>query len=99
MKKEFPLRELPEVALELYAREETFRKYNVSLDSAVTCYNKMKTDTLPVEYELIKEEIEDIDHQLVHAEKTLNWNSDGKLSATTKFWVMFEGRVDLSWGK
>ena len=77
LKKEFPSRKFPGVASELFKREHTFRNYVNSLDQTVTHYNRLKTNTKPVEYLLIEAEVKDIDDQLERAEHALNWNSDG----------------------
>ena len=47
--KEFPSKAFPEVAGELFKRERTFRNYVNSLDQKVTHYNRLKTNTKPVE--------------------------------------------------
>ena len=67
----------PEVAGELFKREHTFRNYVNSLDQTVTHYNRLKTNTKPVECLLVAGEVADIDAQLERAEHALNWNSDG----------------------
>jgi dynein heavy chain len=77
IKKEFPLRDFPDVAAELFKREATFRSYVNSLDQTVAHYNKLKTTTKPVEYKLISQEVDEIDLQLERAEHALNWNSEG----------------------
>ena len=77
LKKEFPHSGFPDIAGELYEREEIFRSYNISLDLTVTCYNRLKSGTKDVEFALIKSEIHDIDKLLERAENHLNWNSEG----------------------
>ena len=70
-------REYPEVAGQLFEKEEDFRTYNISIDLTVACYNRLKSGTKKVEYDLIKNELKEIDIQLQRAETELNWNSDG----------------------
>eukprot|EP00095_Tigriopus_kingsejongensis_P007513 maker-scaffold103_size370364-snap-gene-1.20 protein:Tk07513 transcript:maker-scaffold103_size370364-snap-gene-1.20-mRNA-1 annotation:"dynein beta ciliary-like" len=77
LKKEFPLREFPGIACELFEREDTFRNYVNSLDQTVDHYNKIKNHTKPVEFELVEKEVSEIDDQLEKAEHALNWNSEG----------------------
>ena len=77
LKKEFPMRFFPDIAGELYEREDTFRSYNVSLDLTVSCYNRLKSGTKVVEYDLIKNDIHNFDLQLERAENELNWESEG----------------------
>ena len=67
----------PEVAGQLYEKEEDFRNYNNSIDLTVACYNRLKSGTTQVEYDLIKNELQEIDVQLQRAETELNWNSNG----------------------
>ena len=43
----------------------------------VTCYNRLKSGTKSVEFNLIKDELLDIDKQLKKAEQEFNWNSEG----------------------
>jgi len=43
----------------------------------VSCYNRLKTCTKKVEFDLIADELADIDLQLERAEHALNWNSEG----------------------
>ena len=40
--------------------------------------NRLKIHTTPVEYDLIKDQLQEIDEKLNNAEHLLNWNSDGK---------------------
>jgi dynein heavy chain len=77
LKTEFPTRKFPETAAELFERELTFRSYNNSIERTVYSYNRLKTKTKSVEFDLIADELADIDHQLESAEHALNWNSEG----------------------
>ena len=77
IKKEFDYREYPEEAGALFERENTFREYTRSLDVTVDNYNRLKTSTQKVEYDLIADELKEIDIQLERAEHALNWNSEG----------------------
>ena len=78
MKAEFKFRQFPPIAGELFEREMTFRSFNNSLDRTVQGYNRLKTNTTRVEYDLIKDQLDEIDVKLNDAENLLNWNSDGK---------------------
>ena len=77
LKKEFPTREFPNVAAELFEREETFRNYVNSLEQTVFHYNKLRNGTKPVEFRLIEGEVDEADDMLERAEHALNWNSEG----------------------
>ena len=76
LKKEFSYRQFPETATDLFAREARFRDYNNSLDQTVDNYNRLK-NTQPVEFNLIADELGEIDISLERAEHALNWNSEG----------------------
>ena len=73
----FVRREIHPTVSELYERDALFRNYSHSLDETVDNYNWLKTNTREEEFNLILDEIKDIDHQLEKAERTLNWNSSG----------------------
>ena len=53
-----------------------YRNYTRSLDITVDNYNTMKMKTTKVEYDLIADELKEIDLQLERAEHALNWNSE-----------------------
>ena len=77
IKQEFPGRKFHPTASELSERDASFRNYSHSLEETVDNYNWLKTNTREEEFNLILEEIQDIDQQLEKAEHILNWNSDG----------------------
>ena len=68
---------IPDSAGNIYSRNETFRTYVANLDLTVHWYNKIRETVLEVEFPLIEKQLEDIDAQLLKAEKDLNWNSEG----------------------
>ncbi|XP_041076181.1 dynein heavy chain 17, axonemal-like [Polyodon spathula] len=69
--------DIPESAADVFANSETFRKFVGNLDIIVAWYNKIRVTVHPVEFPLIKNELEDIDSKLNKAESTLSWNTDG----------------------
>ncbi|KAK6478238.1 dynein heavy chain 17 [Huso huso] len=69
--------DIPESAAGVFANSETFRKFVGNLDLIVSWYNKIRLTVHPVEFPLIKSELEDIDSKLNKAESTLSWNTDG----------------------
>lgn len=69
---------IPEDALKLAEKNETFRTYLVNLNSTITWYNKIRRTTKPVEFDLIKNEICQIDKMVNLGQNNLNWNSEGK---------------------
>ena len=73
----FSFRPYPDIAGELHERQDTFRSFTNSLDLTVTCYNRLKSGTKSVEFNLIKDELLDIDKELEKAEHEFNWNSEG----------------------
>ena len=76
VRKDFPDRNVPEKATEIFKRFDDFRNYTNSLDQTVCLYNYLKTSIAPQEHCLIKDEIEDLDELLDPAETTLTWNSE-----------------------
>lgn len=73
--------EIPSSASSIFARNDTFFQYVANLDLTVKWYNKVRTTVLEVEFPLIENQLQEIDAQLEKAEKSLNWNSDGKYMA------------------
>ena len=61
----------------MHERQDTFRSFTNSLDLTVTCYNRLKSGTKLVEFNLIKDELLEIDQELKKAEDEFNWNSEG----------------------
>lgn len=70
--------DIPEIVLKLAERNDEFQKYLANLSSTVTWYNKIKRNARPVEFDLIKNNIADIDNLVVIGQNELNWNSEGK---------------------
>lgn len=68
---------VPEGALELYSRRNELRKYVIDLDLTIYFYNKIRQTVLEVEYPLIENQLNEIDHKLLRAENSLTWNSEG----------------------
>uniref|UniRef100_A0A5F9CH25 Dynein axonemal heavy chain 17 n=1 Tax=Oryctolagus cuniculus TaxID=9986 RepID=A0A5F9CH25_RABIT len=78
-------KEIPQSAENLFAENETFRKFVGSLELIVGWYNEIKTTVMEVEFPLIKSELEAIDVKLLSAETTLFWNSEGDWSSNPLF--------------
>ena len=68
---------IPESAAAIYAKNDKFRDYINNLDLTVKWYNKVREETLEVEFPLIEGQLEEIDQQLKKALEELNWNSEG----------------------
>nr|CAD7570912.1 unnamed protein product [Timema californicum] len=68
---------IPEEALKIYERSETFRKYTSSLNQTIQWYNKVRRTTKLVEFELVQEEVDEIDKHVEQAQTALDWNSSG----------------------
>ena len=56
IQKDFPIRNVPDDAKEIFKRFADFRNYNNSLDQTVSLYNYLLTNTVPQEFDLIKDE-------------------------------------------
>jgi len=76
------MEEIPVSASQLYANNDTLLMYVAHLDLTVAWYNKIRETVLEVEYPIIERQLQAIDEQLLQAEQTLDWQSDGKLTAT-----------------
>lgn len=71
---------IPETALKILEQSEIFRKYTSVLNTTINWYNKIKRTTRDVEFELIQTELEEIDKLAEIGQKSLTWNSEGKIS-------------------
>ena len=76
VRKDFPSRNVPEKATDIFKRFDDFRNYTNSLDQTVCLYNYLKTSIVQQEHWLIKDEIEELDELMEPAETTLTWNSE-----------------------
>lgn len=65
-------------AVELFRRNSELENAIMRLKRIVEWYNYLKTKTLPVEYELIAEEMTDIDAKLQQILQELTWRTDSK---------------------
>lgn len=70
--------EIPASASDLYANNDTLLMYVAHLVLTVDWYNKIRETVLEVEYPIIDAQLQAIDIQLLQAEQTLDWQSDGK---------------------
>ncbi|KAG5897820.1 hypothetical protein JTB14_011820 [Gonioctena quinquepunctata] len=66
---------IPEIVLNLADRNEVFQQYIANLNSSVTWYNRVKKSSKDVEFDLIKNEVAEIDKMVTVGEKQLNWES------------------------
>ena len=75
LKKDFPSRNVPKKASEVFQRFSDFRNYNNSLEQMVALYNYLKSDTVRCEFALISDDVARLDKELQAAEHSLTWNS------------------------
>jgi dynein heavy chain len=71
--------ELPEAALDIYERVDTYRSWNGELDIIVQKYNAVLTELLPVEEPLLEDRIAKMDAALAPGLTELKWKSDDKI--------------------
>ena len=57
LSKDFPAREVPQMARQIFKRFDDFRNYKNSLEQTVGLYNFLKKHTVEQEYKLIEEEV------------------------------------------
>ncbi|XP_075210990.1 dynein heavy chain at 93AB [Lycorma delicatula] len=67
--------DIPEEALELYKNWETFRKYTIQLNITVDWYNRIRKDSREVEFQLVKEQVNEIDALIQQGQCDLDWTS------------------------
>ena len=68
---------VPESALAIFDRAETYRKHTGNMELVVNMYNNIISNLLPVEKPLLQPYLEKIDSVLAPGLKTLNWKSHG----------------------
>ncbi|XP_076624613.1 dynein beta chain, ciliary-like [Colletes latitarsis] len=68
--------DLPEQAIEFYNRSQFFFKSTYNLNLIVKWYNRIRSQSIPVEFEIIKEEVDGIDELIDHGQENYNWNSE-----------------------
>lgn len=69
---------IPEQVLKLAERAETFQQYISNLNSTVVWYNKIKKSSKDVEFDLIEDDLHQIDDMIMIGQKDLNWESQGR---------------------
>lgn len=67
--------EVPESALKIFERDDTFRQQIGNLDLIVGIYNTLQQNILPVEVPLVKDKLDAVDALLDKGLNVLNWNS------------------------
>ncbi|XP_018352750.1 PREDICTED: dynein heavy chain 9, axonemal-like [Trachymyrmex septentrionalis] len=67
--------DIPEEAIELYNRMQYFFETTYNLNLLVQWYNWIRNYSLPVEFELLKHEIENVDKLIDTGQENYNWNS------------------------
>ena len=67
--------EIPESALQVYSKNETFRQHTGNLDLIVNIYNQIVATLIDVERPLVQAKLDSIDKVLLKGLKHLNWKS------------------------
>jgi len=76
---------IPQSASELYSNNDTLLMYVAHLDLTVAWYNEIRETVLEVEYPIIEGQLQAIDTQLLQAEESLDWQTEGKLIVAAVF--------------
>uniref|UniRef100_A0A5F8GSV7 Dynein axonemal heavy chain 11 n=1 Tax=Monodelphis domestica TaxID=13616 RepID=A0A5F8GSV7_MONDO len=76
--------DIPDSALAIYGKRDTYLKYIGSLELLVQWYNKLKLSLLEVEQPLIEEELKTIDAQLQEAEQSFTWQKEDSWDSMEK---------------
>jgi len=67
--------DVPDTALQIFSKVETFRQYTGNLDLIVNTYNTMLSTLIDVERPLVQAKLDGIDKVLLKGLKHLNWKS------------------------
>ncbi|XP_028172090.1 dynein beta chain, ciliary-like [Ostrinia furnacalis] len=67
--------DIPEDGLTLFQKQETYRQYRINLGITIDWYNQIRKNSQKVEFDLVEEEIKNIDNRIEIAQHELNWNS------------------------
>lgn len=76
---------IPEQVLKLAEKGEIFQQYISKLNSSVNWYNKIKKYSKSVEFDLIENDISEIDKMILTGQNDLNWESQGEYNETYFF--------------
>ncbi|XP_046594204.1 dynein beta chain, ciliary [Neodiprion lecontei] len=76
--------DIPNEAVEVSERSETFRKFRTLLGSTVDAYNNIRRTSRRVEFNLIELEVATIDSLISRGENELCWKSEGLLEYITE---------------
>ncbi|XP_076387377.1 dynein beta chain, ciliary-like [Megachile rotundata] len=68
--------DLPEEATQFYERSQFFFMSTYDLSLIANWYNRIRSQSAPVEFQLIEEEIEHIDMLIDEGQENYNWNSE-----------------------
>ncbi|XP_049809049.1 dynein beta chain, ciliary [Schistocerca nitens] len=82
--------DIPQEALDLYEKGEIFRKYTNSLNQTITWYNKVCRSSMPVEFALVRESVQEVDGLIAKGQSELTWDAGPGLYASAKLWEYIE---------
>ncbi|XP_031848127.1 dynein beta chain, ciliary [Nomia melanderi] len=68
--------DLSEEAINFYNGSEFYFKSTYNLNLIVNWYNKIRSESVPVEFQLVQEEIEEIDKFIDYGQENYNWKSN-----------------------
>ena len=73
--REFQSIKVPQSVMDIYEHFDHFKNVQNTLDSLTDLYNYLKTNTTDIEFQLIQEEVAEVDLILKPAESSLHWMS------------------------
>ncbi|XP_035728185.1 dynein beta chain, ciliary-like [Vespa mandarinia] len=85
--------DIPQEALEVSEKAETFRKFRTLLTATIDSYNDTRRSTRSVEHDLIESELAEINSMIFRGEFELCWRSDG----LSEYIVKLEELVNELW--
>ncbi|KAI4493969.1 hypothetical protein M0802_009345 [Mischocyttarus mexicanus] len=83
--------DIPQEALEVSEKAETFRKFHMLLNATIDSYNDTRRSTKSVELDLIESELAEIDSMIFRGESELCWRSEGLLEYIVKLEELVNG--------
>ncbi|XP_076647477.1 dynein axonemal heavy chain 9-like [Halictus rubicundus] len=69
--------DLSEEALNFYDSSEFYSKSTYDLTLITNWYNRIRSESVPVEFQLIEDEVEEIDKLINYGQENYNWKSPG----------------------
>lgn len=89
--------DLPEPAVEMASKNETYRTYITNLNLTIDWYNTIRRTAKKVELQLIQNKISKIDELISQGQNNLNWKSESNVVRNTvkTLFIFYHNILDL----